>query len=118
MVALLRALDDLSNVYVPGAEFVTGDEVTMVRSPRELGDLVMARGSKGLEVKRYKGLGEMNPEQLRSTTLDPGNRSLLRVVIGDPEQADDTCSMLMGEEVEPRRNFLVDVATKVEEVDA
>ena len=78
---------------------------------------VMEIGKKGIYVQRYKGLGEMNPEQLWSTTLNPENRNLLRVTVEDAMAADETFSILMGEQVEPRRKFIHDNALLAKELD-
>lgn len=78
---------------------------------------IMELGKKGIYVQRYKGLGEMNPEQLWQTTLNPENRQLLRVTIDDAMAADETFSVLMGEQVEPRRKFIEENALLVKELD-
>ncbi len=80
-------------------------------------DYFMEQGKKGAYIQRYKGLGEMNPDQLWETTLNPDNRNLLRVTIEDGITADETFSVLMGEQVEPRRKFIHDNALLVGELD-
>ncbi len=88
-----------------------------ITRPSELLDAVLAAGRKGLAVSRYKGLGEMNAEQLWETTLDPDNRTLLRVEIEQADLADDIFTKLMGEIVEPRRDFIVENALNVANLD-
>ena len=78
---------------------------------------MLAAGRKGLSVQRYKGLGEMNAEQLWETTLDPAVRSMLRVSSADVEGANEIFTQLMGEVVEPRREFIQDNALKVVNLD-
>ena len=88
-----------------------------VRSPTELLDAVLDAGRKGLSVQRYKGLGEMNAEQLWETTLDPTNRSLLQVEVKEADVADELFTKLMGDVVEPRREFIQDNALSVANLD-
>ncbi len=90
--------------------------VTVTR-PSELLDAVLAAGRKGLSIQRYKGLGEMNAEQLWETTLDPANRSLLRVEISQADVADEIFTRLMGDVVEPRREFIQENALSVANLD-
>ncbi len=90
---------------------------SIVRRPSELLDAVMEAGRKGLAVQRYKGLGEMNAEQLWETTLDPAARTLLKVEIGDAYEADETFTQLMGDIVEPRREFIQQNALSVANLD-
>ena len=100
--------DDLPAAPVKGA---------MVTRPSELLDAILAAGRKGLAIQRYKGLGEMNAEQLWETTLDPDNRSMLRVEVEQADIADEIFSRLMGEVVEPRREFIQDNALNVANLD-
>jgi DNA gyrase subunit B len=93
-----------------------GKPVTITR-PSELLDAVLAAGRKGLSIQRYKGLGEMNAEQLWETTLDPANRSLLRVEVAQADVADEIFTRLMGDVVEPRREFIQDNALSVANLD-
>ena len=83
----------------------------------ELFKLVESSAKKGAYIQRYKGLGEMNPEQLWETTMTPENRRLLQVVIGDDEAASDTFTLFMGDEVEPRRNYIESHAKDVKHLD-
>ncbi len=92
-------------------------KVVPVYSLPELLDLVRELGRKGLGIQRYKGLGEMNPSQLWETTLNPANRKLLRVQLESAAKAEEIFSTLMGDEVEPRRQFIEDNALNVRNLD-
>ena len=93
-----------------------GKPIAITR-PSELLEAVFAAGRKGLSIQRYKGLGEMNAEQLWETTLDPANRSLLRVEVAQADVADEIFTRLMGDVVEPRREFIQDNALSVANLD-
>jgi DNA gyrase subunit B len=99
------------------AEIDTKGKTLHITRPSELLDAVLAAGRKGLSVQRYKGLGEMNAEQLWETTLDPVNRSLLRVEVAQADVADEIFTRLMGDVVEPRREFIQDNALNVANLD-
>jgi len=97
---------------------VTGDGGTMKKgNPQKWLEEFMEKGKKGLTVQRYKGLGEMNPGQLWTTTMDPEKRTLLKVRIEDVVEADDIFTILMGDSVEPRREFIQRNALEVTELD-
>ena len=107
----------LREVYAGDATLRRKDRAWSVRGPSELLDIVMAEGERGLSLQRYKGLGEMNPDQLWETTLDPNERVLLQVRIDHMDEADEIFSKLMGDVVEPRRQFIQENALSVENLD-
>lgn len=90
---------------------------TQLRDRKKLLDFLLEEGKKGLSIQRYKGLGEMNPDQLWDTTMDPANRHLLQVTIEDVLDTDEIFTILMGEEVEPRREFIQNNALEVTMLD-
>jgi DNA gyrase subunit B len=104
-------------VYRDPARLVRKDRDQAIHGPIDLLKSILAEGEKGLSLQRYKGLGEMNPDQLWETTLDPEARTLLQVKVDDLAEADDIFSKLMGDVVEPRREFIQQNALSVENLD-
>ena len=109
--------DSLKEVYSKPAKLLRKDRAQPIRGPLDLLESIFVEGEKGLNLQRYKGLGEMNPDQLWETTLDPDARTLLQVKIDDAAEADDLFTRLMGEVVEPRREFIQQNALTVENLD-
>ncbi|MGQ0455641.1 MAG: DNA topoisomerase (ATP-hydrolyzing) subunit B [Hyphomicrobium sp.] len=124
--ALLGSLDarrlnerhaHLVEIYGAAAKLKRKDKIDVISGPRALLDAVYDTGRKGVDLQRYNGLGEMNPEQLWETTLDPTIRTLLQVKVGDLSEADEIFSKLMGDIVEPRREFIQENALNVSNLD-
>jgi len=109
--------ESLKEVYGSTATLVRKDRSLAIHGPLDLLDAILKEGEKGLTLQRYKGLGEMNPDQLWETTLDPDARTLLQVKIEDAAEADDLFTKLMGDVVEPRREFIQSNALSVENLD-
>ncbi len=109
--------DALREVYGQTARLIRRDREVLVQGPLGLLDTILEEGEKGLSLQRYKGLGEMNPDQLWETTLDPEARTLLQVKVEDLGEADDLFTKLMGDVVEPRREFIQQNALSVENLD-
>ena len=107
----------LQAVYLDPAELVIKDKKIPINTPTELLTAVLDQGRNGIALQRYKGLGEMNPEQLWQTTLDKEARSLLRVRVQDVAESNDLFEQLMGDVVEPRRQFIQDNALAVANLD-
>jgi DNA gyrase subunit B len=104
--------------FFAGEGILTRKQHTVsVRTPSALYNSMMEFARKGSTIQRFKGLGEMNPEQLWDTTLNPETRRLLQVTIGDDAETETIFSTLMGDVVEPRRDFIVSNALKVENLD-
>ncbi|MDX8383762.1 MAG: DNA gyrase subunit B, partial [Ghiorsea sp.] len=108
-----------AQAMVEEGAYITGgnDKRWEIGHYNDIADLIDKEGRRGLTIQRYKGLGEMNPEQLWETTLDPVNRTFLKVMLEDVVSADETFSTLMGDAVEPRRNFIQSNALKVRNLD-
>ena len=114
LLSLNQELKDLDSPF-----FLVGDEKsqTKIETKENLVEYLVDKAKKGIVIQRYKGLGEMNPEQLWQTTMDPERRSLVRVTIEDAIAADEIFTLLMGDKVEPRREFIQNNALEVTELD-
>jgi DNA gyrase subunit B len=112
-----RKAAHLQDIYAKSAKLKRKDAETVIHGPLDLLEAVFAAGRKGVTLQRYKGLGEMNPEQLWETTLDANARTLLKVHIRELDEADDIFTKLMGDIVEPRREFIRDNALSVANLD-
>ncbi|WP_299888198.1 DNA topoisomerase (ATP-hydrolyzing) subunit B [uncultured Ruegeria sp.] len=107
----------LQEIYNSPASLIRRDRLQAIHGPLDLLRAILEEGEKGLSLQRYKGLGEMNPDQLWETTLDPDARTLLQVRVNDMVEADDLFTKLMGDVVEPRREFIQQNALSVENLD-
>jgi DNA gyrase subunit B len=111
---LAERAKELAELFVGEAVYRRRDRSARIRGPLDLVEAVFDAGRRGLSIQRYKGLGEMNPEQLWETTLDSSARTLLQVKVTHADDADDMFSRLMGDLVEPRREFIQDNALDAE----
>ena len=107
----------MSALGEPPWTVVQGGTETPVRGGEQLIEHIQALGRKGLSLQRYKGLGEMNPDQLWETTMNPATRTFLKVAVEDAVEADQMFTVLMGDQVEPRRQFIEDNALEVKNLD-
>ncbi|MDQ6980136.1 MAG: toprim domain-containing protein, partial [Ghiorsea sp.] len=112
-----KLCNNAQSLVGPGAYVSSGDKRWEISTYDDVANLIDKEGRRGLSIQRYKGLGEMNPEQLWETTLDPVNRTFLKVMLEDVVSADETFSTLMGDAVEPRRDFIQANALKVRNLD-
>ncbi|MEM6492478.1 MAG: DNA gyrase subunit B, partial [Pseudomonadota bacterium] len=116
-----RGLDSaaaaLQAAFETAGTFSVKETETPIRGPVDLSDALAGLGRKGAQISRYKGLGEMNPDQLWETTLDPDARTLLQVKINHADEAEEVFSTLMGDVVEPRRDFIRENALAVSNLD-
>jgi DNA gyrase subunit B len=114
---MAKAYDQLSAFGLPPYTVTHGDEATTYARVDDLLEQIFKLAEKGLSISRYKGLGEMNPEQLWETTMNPERRRLLQVTIEDAVGAEELFTILMGDQVEPRRVFIQDNALEVKNLD-
>jgi DNA gyrase subunit B len=115
--AIVQIKNQIIDDFSAKIKVIKGDEEFFATKPIELLNIILDLGKKGVSIQRFKGLGEMNAEQLWETTLDPSNRTLLQVRVDSEDEADQTFSILMGNVVEPRREFIQENALKVVNLD-
>jgi DNA gyrase subunit B len=114
---IVKTAQTLTGLVRADAQVKRGETVRSVKSFKEALDWLLSEAKGGMSIQRYKGLGEMNPEQLWETTMDPAQRILLKVQIEDAISAGEIFSTLMGDEVEPRRQFIENNALGVTNLD-
>lgn len=116
-ITLAKIAQELNNIFARRAKLLIRNNEHNILLPTLLMNIIIENGKKGLAIQRFKGLGEMNTDQLWETTLDPTKRTLLQVKIGDTDNAEEIISILMGSVVEPRRDFIQSNALNVANLD-
>ena len=116
-ILLNELRSEMLEIFDKEVIFIKKDKSFKLHSPTELLNLIIKQGEKGLSLQRYKGLGEMNADQLWETTLDPDSRTLLQVKIEQSAEEGTLFSDLMGDDVEPRRSFIQEQALNVSNLD-
>lgn len=116
-LAIAQVREKIINDFAGQISFIKDEKDYVATKPSQLFAIITDLGKKNLSIQRFKGLGEMNAEQLWETTLDPSNRTLLQVRVDEFDEADETFSILMGNVVEPRRDFIQENALKVVNLD-
>ena len=115
---LVELCEEVRGIGTAPYTLTRGDEEPeLVTAPVALLERLLRLGEKGLAIQRYKGLGEMNPDQLAETTMEAGRRTLLQVRVEDAVEADEAFTTLMGDDVEPRREFIERNALDVQNLD-
>jgi DNA gyrase subunit B len=114
---IVKTAQMLAGLVQAGAQMKRGETARAIRSFKEGLDWLLGEAKGGMSIQRYKGLGEMNPDQLWETTMDPEKRILLKVQVEDAIGADEIFSTLMGDDVEPRRQFIENNALGVSNLD-
>jgi DNA gyrase subunit B len=116
-ISLVKLAQLINTQFIGTPKLITKEKEQEISLPTEFFKKIIQHGQKGLSVQRFKGLGEMNAEQLWETTLDPTTRTLLQVKVGDIDEAEEIISTLMGSVVEPRRDFIKANALNVMNLD-
>jgi len=117
LVRVYQLAEEINSIAQTPGKLVGKDFEHKIFSPSEIYQQVRSRGEKGIYIQRYKGLGEMNPEQLWETTMDPEKRTLLQVCVDDAVQVNELFTILMGDEVDDRREFIEENALRVRNLD-
>jgi DNA gyrase subunit B len=117
IISLFENADAIAEYFTDISTLTIKDKEYIVAHPLDLFEKIIVTGEKGISIQRYKGLGEMNADQLWETTLDPNARTLLQVTVHQAEEADDIFSRLMGEEVSTRREFIQENALNAHNID-
>ena len=118
MQRILEVYEPLKKFDRPPFQLVNGSETVSAATKHDLLEVILEAAKKGITIQRYKGLGEMDADQLRETTMDPDHRTLRRITIKDAAAAEKMFELLMGNEVAPRKDFISNADIDRERIDA